>query len=55
MLLIMTAMMVKNKKIQAAVKDTNKLAGGSACLYYYYNYWRYHHQYQFLFAIINRE
>ena len=55
MLLIMTTMMVKNKKIKAAVKDTNKVAGGSACLYYHYNYWHYHHQYQFLFAIIDRE
>ena len=50
--IIMTMMMVKNKKITGIIKDTNKIASGSACLYWCYNYWRYHHQYQFFIAII---
>ena len=29
----MTMMMVKNKKITGIIKDTNKIASGSACLY----------------------
>ena len=46
-IIIMTMMMVNNRKIIRPIKGTYKLAGRMACLYHCYNYRHHHNHYQF--------